>query len=249
MTAAEVLANHGTQRAAEVVELAAAAGLKLAAAATLLEKESGGGHNVWGHDNVETGGHYVKGAVVTKEAYRNYKRDRDRLGAQGVGPTQLTFKGFQDRADARGGCFDWRVNCSVGFEILAEHIKAKGVHDGFRAYNGSGAAAERYADDAIDKLAVWRSRLGDDPGAALFPQEEDDLTEEQAHQLEAVFKGLVVEGSASPAETVDKMFQRMKRIENAMIVPGTGTAEQAFNKLFEQIQDIQEMVKELKNRP
>ena len=77
----------------------------------------------------------------------------------------------------------------------------------------------------------------------------DDMTEEQAHQLEAVFKGLVVEGSASPAETVDKMFQRMKRIENAMIVPGTGTAEQAFNKLFEQIQDIQEMVKELKNRP
>jgi hypothetical protein len=44
----------------------------------------------------------------------------------------LTFKGFQDHADARGGCFDWRVNCKVGFEILARLIKAKGVHDGFR---------------------------------------------------------------------------------------------------------------------
>lgn len=70
MTAAEVLANHGTQRAAEVVELAAAAGLELVAAATLLEKESNGGHNVWGHDDVDDGGNYVKGDPVTKEAYQ-----------------------------------------------------------------------------------------------------------------------------------------------------------------------------------
>jgi hypothetical protein len=49
MTAAEVLANHGIQRATEVIELAAAAELELPVAATLLEKESGGGHNVWGH--------------------------------------------------------------------------------------------------------------------------------------------------------------------------------------------------------
>ena len=29
--------------------------------------------------------------------------------------TILTFPGFQDRADARGGCHDWRVNALVGF--------------------------------------------------------------------------------------------------------------------------------------
>ena len=39
MTAAEVLTSNGIQRAAEVVELSAVAGLELAAAATLLEKE------------------------------------------------------------------------------------------------------------------------------------------------------------------------------------------------------------------
>jgi len=248
MTAAEVLANHGTQRAAEVVELAAAAGLELAAAATLLEKESGGGHNVWGHDNVSTGGHYVKGAEVTEQAYLNYKHDRDRLGAQGVGPTQLTFKGFQDRADKRGGCFDWRVNCSVGFEILAEHIKAKGVHDGFRAYNGSGAAAERYADDAIDKLAVWRSRLGGTPSVTMFPQQEDDLTEEQAHQLKAIFDGLTVTGTASPEETVGLMFHRISKIEAALTVPGTTSAEEAFNLLFARVRNIENMLEEIKNR-
>jgi hypothetical protein len=248
MTAAEVLANHGTQRAAEVVELAVAAGLELAAAATLLEKESGGGHNVWGHDNVPTGGHYVKGAQVTKEAYRNYKADRDRLGAQGVGPTQLTFRGFQDRADERGGCFDWRVNCSVGFEILAEHIRGKGVRDGFRAYNGSGPAADRYAADAISKLAVWRSRLGGTLRVAMVPQEEEDMTEEQARQLKAVFDGLTVAGTTSPKETVDLMFQRIKKIEAALTVPGTTTAEEAFNLLFARVRNIENMVEEIKNR-
>ena len=243
MTAAEVLERHGTQRAAEVVELAAAAGLELAAAATLLEKESSGGHNVWGHDGVDDGGNYVKGAQVTKEAYEKYKHDRDRLGAQGVGPTQLTFPGFQDRADDRGGCFDWRVNCSVGFEILADHIRAKGIHDGFRAYNGSGAAAERYADDAMSKLAAWRSRLG---GAAsmTLSLEEEDMTGEQAEQLEAIFKGLTVQGTSSPEETVNLMFERIRKIEAALTVPGTTSAEDAFYLLFARVREIHKKIVE-----
>jgi len=252
MTAADVLAKHGTQRAAEVVQLAAAAGLELAAAATLLEKESGGGHNVWGHDNVETGGHYVKGAEVTEQAYRNYKADRvrGRIGAQGVGPTQLTFGGFQDQADQRGGCFNWRVNCAVGFEILADHIHRLGTRDGFRAYNGSGPAAERYADDAMGKLAAWRSRLGGGsmaPRAAMAPPEED-LTGEQARQLKAVFDGLTVSGTASPGETVDLMFQRIKRVEAALTVPGTTSAEEAFNLLFARVRNIERILMEIQSR-
>jgi hypothetical protein len=253
MTAADVLATNGTHRAAEVVELAAAAGLELAAAATLLEKESGGGHNVWGHDNVETGGHYVKGAEVTEKAYRNYKADRDRgrIGSQGVGPTQLTFRGFQDRADQRGGCFDWRVNCVVGFEILADHMRRLGTRDGFRAYNGSGPAAERYADDAMRRLAAWRSRLGGSStatvAAAMAPPEED-LTKEQARQLKAIFDGLTVSGTASPTETVDQMFQRLKRIEAALTVPGTTSAEEAFNLLFARVRNIESILEEISSR-
>jgi len=241
MQAVEVLASHGIQRAAEVVERAAAAGLELAAAATLLEKESGGGHNVWGHDDVDTGGNYEKGAPVTREAYLNYKADRKRLGAQGVGPTQLTFPPFQDEADERGGCWDWRVNCLVGFEILAGNMRANGVRDGFRAYNGSGPRAERYADDAMSKLATWRSRLGGAQGLALFPQEEEDMTPEQARQLEAVFKGLTVQGTSSPNETVDMMFQRIKRIEAALAFQQQ-SAEEAFSKLFERVRDIHNFV-------
>lgn len=159
MDTLKVLAQHGIQRPAEVVELAALAGLELAAAATLLEKESSGGRNVYGHDGVPTGGFYTKGGPVTKESYLAYKAHRKELGAQGVGPTQLTFPPFQDRADARGGCWDARINTLVGFEILAGHVTTRGLRNGFRAYNGSGAAAEAYATDAMKKLQVWRERL------------------------------------------------------------------------------------------
>jgi hypothetical protein len=166
MTAADVLAAHGILHAAEVVELAAVAGLELAAAATMLEKESGGGRNVFGNDPVKTGGFYVKGGEVTEEAYLKYKAHRTQFGAQGVGPTQLTWSGFQDRADALGGCYLWNVNASVGFGILAGNIRSQGVYAGFRAYNGTGAHADDYAKDAVAKLAVWRSRLGGTPPPA-----------------------------------------------------------------------------------
>ena len=149
-----MLSRGGILRAPEVVDLTAAAGLDLAAAATLLAIESNGGRNVWGSDGVSTGGNYVKGSEVTQAAYLRYKAARSRLGAQGVGPTQLTSPGLQDRADARGGAWDWRVNCAVGFEILAEFVARYGMRGGFRAYNGTSA----YADDAMRRHAEWTRR-------------------------------------------------------------------------------------------
>src|ERR687894_620449 len=78
--------------------------MPLSRACALLEKESGGGHNVFGHDK----GGAVIGGTVTKESYRRYlARVRSGQGArQGVGPTQLTFSGYQEEADRHGGC--WR---------------------------------------------------------------------------------------------------------------------------------------------
>jgi hypothetical protein len=166
---ASVLASGGILRAAEVMQLATAALLDLACAAVLLEKESGGGRNVWGHDPVDTGGIYVKGGEVTKAAYLAYKARRAELGAQGVGPCQLTWPGYQDQADARGGCWEWQINIAVGFEALAGLIRQHGEHEGFRRYNGSGPAAQRYAEDAMDRLAKWRSRLGMELGPDTLP--------------------------------------------------------------------------------
>lgn len=174
MTAARSLAAWGILRADEVVELAAGAGLELAVAATMLEKESSGGHNVWGRDGVPTGGFYTKGGPVTRANYLAWKPHRGRLGSQGVGPTQLTYPPLQDRADALGGCWDWRCNVHVGFEHLASLVRRYGLEAGFRAYNGGDKAAragvvpdaDRYGRDAMARLAKWRDRLGTTPSPA-----------------------------------------------------------------------------------
>jgi hypothetical protein len=170
----DILTANGVIRASEVVELAGAAGLDLAAAATLLAKESGGGLNLWGSDGVSTGGLYVKGSQVTQGAYMAYKAQRARLGCQGVGPTQLTWSGYQDRADSLGGCWDWRSNIKVGFGILAAAISANGLRDGFRSFNGSGPAAETYANDAMGRYAAWKARLSgaESEDMAAVPQEQ-----------------------------------------------------------------------------
>ena len=157
----EHLERRGVLRAAAVIDIAHNAGLGLAEACTMLEKESGGGRNVFGSDGVSTGGAYRKGEAVTEENYKAYKAARlaKRAGAQGVGPTQLTWPPLQIRADELGGCWRPEVNMRVGFEHLRDLIKAYGTRGGFRRYNGSGPAAERYADDAMAKLTRWHGHL------------------------------------------------------------------------------------------
>jgi hypothetical protein len=185
--AADVMALNGIQRPDDVVHYAAAAGLDLAAACTMLEMESSGGHNVWGHDGVPTGGCYVKGAEVTQTEYLCYKSKRSELGCQGVGPAQLTYYALQDAADNLGGCWIWENNIQVGFGVLASNIRNLGLHDGFARYNGSGPAAAAYAAKAMAKYEVWKSRLASAPPA---PPTGDDMATVPQDQWNSVFTQL-----------------------------------------------------------
>jgi hypothetical protein len=79
-------------------------------------------------------------------------------------------------------------------------------------------------------------------------EEDDDMTHEQARQLEAVYKALIVPGTISPEQTVNLMFERIRAIEDAMTVPGTTTAEEAFNILFARVRRIESMLEDLTAR-
>jgi hypothetical protein len=165
----DVLTAGGVVNPGGVVALAGQAGIELAAAVTLLFMESDGGRNVWGHDRVLTEGIYTTGAPVTRDAYLRYKARRAVIGSQGVGPTQLTWHGFQDQADAQGGCWVWEVNCRVGFTTLGGLIHRLGEQAGFAAYNGSGPNAQTYGQKAAARLTDWRARLGAPSGAETLP--------------------------------------------------------------------------------
>lgn len=181
---ADRLTAWGIVAPATVVQVAAAAGLPLAAACALLEQESGGGHNVWGHDPVATAATYVKGAEVTETAYKAYRAAlaAGTAGQQGVGPCQLTSRGFQDQADQAGGCWQPAANMSVGFGLLARYVKAYGLRGAFVAYNGGpGAlqrqipAAEAYGDAAMAKYQRWVDRLGATSTTPAAAGTEDDV--------------------------------------------------------------------------
>jgi hypothetical protein len=76
-------------------------------------------------------------------------------------------------------------------------------------------------------------------------EEDNDMTREQARQLEAVYKALIVPGTISPEQTVNILFERVRAIEDAMTVPGTTTAEEAFNILFARVRRIENLVEDL----
>jgi hypothetical protein len=130
------------------------AGIPVSLGFALVEQESGF-RNVFGHDPTI----YVGAGKVTKSKYLAYKRARGTRHMQGVGPCQLTWWQTQDAADALGGCWVPRHNIRQAFATLARNIKANGLHDGVRAYNGSGPKAEAYAGSVLAKQARWHKRL------------------------------------------------------------------------------------------
>jgi hypothetical protein len=52
------------------------------------------------------------------------------------------------------------VNMLAGFEHLAAGIRRNGLRTGVRAYNGSGPAAEKYADTVLTRAEEFKKTLG-----------------------------------------------------------------------------------------
>lgn len=166
-----LLRRYGIKYPIIAYEEAEREGVELAILAAVLEQETGGGRNVFGHDRGPDGEviwHGREGEFkVTKRRYLQYRRFRDLTRPrrmQGVGPMQLTWYSFQDEADREGGCWKPRPNIRIGARILARLIKRygdgpNGLRQVFRAYNGS----YEYADQVIRRVEKWRKRLAPPP--------------------------------------------------------------------------------------
>lgn len=130
--------------------------IKPQTAAALLEKESDKGRNIFGCD---FGGSERIGRLpychddVTELRARAL---RESGFSNGVGPTQLTFKGYIDMARRAGG--EWRpfINMRIGFRIFKNLARTHGsIWEAAKAYNG----ANTYADDFVNKRDKWTRTL------------------------------------------------------------------------------------------
>lgn len=144
--------RNGIHNAYGAARVADDVGLPLYAAYALLEKESGG-RNIFGHDPTIFAG----AGRVTKRKYLEYRAMRDRTGkSQGVGPCQLTWRGFQNKADALGGCWIPKYNMQVGFGLLKEYHDTTGSWQAAGTkYNGS----PEYGRDFATRVEKWRKRF------------------------------------------------------------------------------------------
>jgi hypothetical protein len=150
--------NYGLRLAME----AEAQNVPISVVCAVCEQETGF-RNLFGHDRNKKGnisGIPAKwaGTVVTRAKYWSYKFLRGTRGQQGVGPFQLTFKGFQDEADKDGGAWNPDVNIATGVRILATMFK--NLHEWeivYAVWNaGSQTAAGRaYAESVKKKQTKW----------------------------------------------------------------------------------------------
>jgi hypothetical protein len=169
------LRDGGVVYAMDVLADSRTVGLALTDCATLLTMESDGGHNVFGHDQTTGIPPAWMGHQVTEDRYVSLRHAVDVLGAgsQGVGPTQLTYRGFQLQADAQGGCWQPGPNRRVGFTILLGSIQVVGTYSAYGQYNGGPGWALKsdavaYADKAKAVRAGWRDLIHDALAAAGY---------------------------------------------------------------------------------
>lgn len=137
-------------------------GVPFAVACALMQKESGG-KNVWGND---VGGVFASlpdgdpRFYVTESTFAIFEHYVFTQGQQsnGVGPAQITWKGFFPDMKKRG-LRPWVTydNIFYGLSLLRDYKDREGWtwEDVGTAYNGS----RQYGEDFADLVSQWKKRL------------------------------------------------------------------------------------------
>jgi hypothetical protein len=129
--------------------------IKPQTAAALLSKETGNGSNIFGADHGPCGDAppYCRQNVTERRA----KRLRESEFSNGVGPTQLTFKGYVDRARRAGGEWKPYVNMAAGFTIFRELFDSErnSIWGAAKRYNGRA----EYANDFVKRRDAYERKL------------------------------------------------------------------------------------------
>jgi hypothetical protein len=128
------------------------ADIKPQTAAALLNKETGNGKNIFGCDHGAGRGFCHQN--VTEARVRQLRASGL---ANGIGPTQLTWPGYVDRANRAGGVWKPFVNMVVGFSIFGELFVDEGrsIWGAAKRYNG----ADAYATDFVRRRQGYELKL------------------------------------------------------------------------------------------
>lgn len=208
------------RNAPAIVAAARRAGVPPAVAAALAEVESGG-RNVFGNDR---GGVFSRPgrpdvAVTPARVAELRRRVADGETSNGIGPAQITWPPFFDRADAAGlDLADPEDNLTLGLTILAEHARGDlspaGLERAGTLYNAGTLAhgVNDYGRRLARAAAAWEGRL---TGGAPVRAETDGAGAASAARVHVVRPGETLWGIAREHGTEVAVLRRL----NPGIVP------------------------------
>jgi hypothetical protein len=150
--ALKLRAKHKVRKPVAVINAALRADIRVASLLAMLQMETGiPQRNIFGCDHGP--GRAFCHQDVTKERVAELQRSGL---ANGVGWTQLTYPPFVIEAQKLGGAHKPKNQMIVGARILRQNFEQYGsIREMYRAYNGSGDAAENYGIVAEKLRARW----------------------------------------------------------------------------------------------
>lgn len=162
----KIAKDHGMHEVDLIAQCCNETGARFYIALAMLEKETATCRNVYGHDS----GGALSGfpGLVNKDNYAVFRWLIFTKGqtSNGVGPSQLTFKGFFTDMEAKGlKPYDMHDNISYGIKLIQSYYRAgrnagKSVDEALRyagtKYNGASA----YGDRFLVIAQKWKTRVG-----------------------------------------------------------------------------------------
>lgn len=148
---------HRVRKPYMVITECLRADIKIATGLAMLEKETGiPQRNIFGCDNGPG-----RGFCHEKVTARRVVALIQSQLSNGVGWTQLTYKPLVLEANDEGGAHRPVAQCRVGFRLLRSLFNQFGtISLMYEHYNGSGAAAQRYAQEAVSLRNKWLKITG-----------------------------------------------------------------------------------------
>jgi hypothetical protein len=160
-----------------IVDEAERADLHVDLACALVEQESNG-RNIFGcdHGNVGDRPPYCHQAATKERVQALRTGGSYRHGMNGIGPVQLTWWEFVEKAEALGGAHIPANNCRVGFTDLVSMLDVEGFGylEALGAYNAGRSnyqlgITNGYAGAVAAKHRVWKARINALPKAPEKP--------------------------------------------------------------------------------
>lgn len=157
----QIAVDHGCVNVQPMMLASAAADVPFPVACALFTKESYGGKNIWGNDENGMFSSLPEDFLVTKgafEVFEWYVVEAELRTSNGVGPGQITWKGFFPDMRAKG-LRAWVPldNMTYGLELLHDYKAKAGAtwEDAGTAYNGH----RSYGIDFAEKVREFRSYM------------------------------------------------------------------------------------------